>query len=76
MSAFQFGCVILNYFDNSVFGSFSSKNESIVTVACVHVQSPEGRDAGWRPGQRLAAPRGQERQPGPALLGEAHQESP
>lgn len=42
----------------------------------MNVQSLEGRDEGWSPGQRFAASRGQERQPCPALLREAHQGPP
>lgn len=55
----------------------SPRGISSVIVAVVLIsQSPEGSDEGWCPGQRLAAPRGQERQSRPALLREAHQEPP
>lgn len=40
------------------------------------LQSSEGRDEGGRAGQRPAAAWRQERQPGAALLREAHQEPP
>ena len=59
---------------------FTSKNDCLFrffpNLPCVTVQSSEGSDEGRSPGQRFAASRGQERQPSPALLREAHREPP